>query len=59
LFLYPLLIKVDANFHISIDVKIICYLGVIEKWHKKEGDLIKREDVICDIRTKVIISVYD
>jgi len=31
--------------------------GVIEKWHKKEGDLIKRDDVICDIRTEVIIPV--
>jgi len=27
--------------------------GVIEKWYKKEGDLIQREDVICDIRTDV------
>jgi pyruvate/2-oxoglutarate dehydrogenase complex dihydrolipoamide acyltransferase (E2) component len=39
-----------------MDVKIKCYLGVIEKWHKKEGDVIKRDDVICDIRTKVLIS---
>ena len=31
--------------------------GVIEKWHKKEGDLIKRDEVICDIRTEVIIPV--
>ncbi|KAL7469511.1 hypothetical protein ACHAXS_009766 [Conticribra weissflogii] len=33
--------------------------GVIEKWYKKEGDLIQREDVICDIRTDrkyIIIS---
>lgn len=27
--------------------------GVIEKWYKKEGDLIKRDEVICDIRTEV------
>ncbi|KAL3822231.1 hypothetical protein ACHAXA_000671 [Cyclostephanos tholiformis] len=26
---------------------------VIQKWHKKEGDLIKRDEVICDIRTKL------
>lgn len=26
---------------------------MIEKWHKKEGDLIKRNEVICDIRTKL------
>lgn len=28
-------------------------IGVVEKWYKKEGDLIQREDVICDIRTDV------
>ena len=28
-------------------------LGVIDKWYKKEGDLIKRDEVICDIRTEV------
>ncbi|KAL9191046.1 hypothetical protein ACHAXT_000752 [Thalassiosira profunda] len=28
-------------------------LGVIEKWYKKEGDLIKRDEVICDIRTEL------
>ena len=28
-------------------------LGVIDKWYKKEGDLIKRDEVICDIRTDV------
>ncbi|KAL3786514.1 hypothetical protein ACHAW5_002054 [Stephanodiscus triporus] len=27
--------------------------GVIEKWHKKEGDLIRRDEVICDIRTEL------
>jgi hypothetical protein len=26
---------------------------VIEKWYKKEGDLIKKDEVICDIRTEV------
>lgn len=26
---------------------------MIEKWYKKEGDLIKRDEVICDIRTPV------
>lgn len=29
-------------------------LGTIETWYKKEGDLIKRDEVICDIRTEVI-----
>mmetsp|Transcript_24626 Transcript_24626/g.53101 ORF Transcript_24626/g.53101 Transcript_24626/m.53101 type:complete len:212 (+) Transcript_24626:182-817(+) len=28
-------------------------LGVVDKWYKEEGDIIKRDDVICDIRTKV------
>ena len=31
--------------------------GVIEKWHKKEGDVIKRDEVICDIRTQVTIHL--
>jgi len=26
---------------------------VIQKWFKKEGDLIKQDDVICDIRTEM------
>jgi len=29
--------------------------GEIVKWHKKRGDLIKYEDVICDIKTEVIV----
>lgn len=29
--------------------------GVIEKWYKKEGDIIKKDEVICDIRTEVRI----
>lgn len=28
-------------------------LGVIQKWFKKEGDLIKQDEVICDIRTEL------
>lgn len=28
-------------------------VGVVDRWYKKEGDLIKREEVICDIRTKL------
>lgn len=27
--------------------------GVVDKWYKKEGDVIKQDDVICDIRTKL------
>lgn len=27
--------------------------GTIEKWYKKEGDIIKRDEVLCDIRTEV------
>ena len=26
---------------------------MIQKWFKKEGDLIKRDEVICDIRTEL------
>lgn len=32
--------------------------GVIVKWHKKEGDLIKKEDIICDIETKVSLYTH-
>lgn len=28
-------------------------LGVIQKWYKQEGDVIKRDEVICDIRTEL------
>mmetsp|Transcript_1875 Transcript_1875/g.3346 ORF Transcript_1875/g.3346 Transcript_1875/m.3346 type:complete len:238 (+) Transcript_1875:234-947(+) len=28
--------------------------GEIVKWHKKRGDLIKYEDVICDIKTELV-----
>eukprot|EP00804_Cyclotella_cryptica_P018400 CCRYP_020367-RC/>CCRYP_020367-RC protein AED:0.37 eAED:0.37 QI:150/0.87/0.77/1/0.12/0.11/9/1838/165 len=28
--------------------------GVIETWYKKKGDLIKKDDVICDIDTEAI-----
>ncbi|KAL7524080.1 hypothetical protein ACHAWF_000810, partial [Thalassiosira exigua] len=28
-------------------------LGVIEKWYKAKGDIIKRDEVICDIRTNL------
>lgn len=28
-------------------------LGVIQKWYKKEGDVVKRDEVICDIRTEL------
>ena len=31
--------------------------GVIEKWYKKEGDIIKKDEVICDIRTEVSIRL--
>ncbi len=31
--------------------------GVIEKWYKKEGDIIKKDEVICDIRTEVRIML--
>ena len=34
-------------------VKIYAALGVIQKWYKQEGDVIKRDEVICDIRTEV------
>jgi hypothetical protein len=30
---------------------------VIEKWYKKEGDIIKKDEVICDIRTEVSIRL--
>lgn len=27
--------------------------GIIETWYKKEGDIIKQDDVICDVRTEM------
>ena len=31
---------------------------MIEKWYKKEGDIIKKDEVICDIRTEVSIRLF-
>lgn len=27
------------------------YKGTIEKWYKKPGDIIRRDDILCDIQT--------
>ena len=49
----PLLFVLNIKFmKYSFDSAI----GIIEKWYKKEGDLISKEDVICDIKTEVSVG---
>ena len=37
-------------------MKLWYTLGTIQTWYKKPGDLIKKDDVLCDIETKVSTS---
>jgi len=56
----PRLFSSNAEYNHVIKVKMPMLdddgatTGVVEKWYKKEGDKIKRDDPICDIRTDMV-----
>ena len=45
--------RIQRNIQYSPTLYIINIQGKIQNWYKKKGDLIKKDDVLCDIETEV------